>query len=473
MTVRVRVTLVAALAAALAVTVSGWLLIRSVENSQVAHLRAQAQASVDTAAARLGAGASADEALRELETAVVVVDGDGTCYSSNPFGGDAPLSCDDDNEPQVIASSESEQERPGDADPYPSAGRSEHGPLRDMFGTGAGGSVEMISREVQAPELGTVVVAAMAPSEAINGGIAAVGPTVWVVFPALVAMVAVLAWWLTGRALRPVDAIRREAADIEASSIHRRLPEPKSNDEIGRLARTMNAMLDRLDRSARLQRQFVSDASHELRSPITASLTDLEVALGEGDRADWPSTARAVVAEQRRLDRLVDDLLLLAATDESAGSHESVTDVPLIEIEPLVTEETARRRNVPVDLEYDVDTPLPVMARISAFHLRRALGNLLDNAARLAASAVVVTVTATDTEVVLAVDDDGPGVAPADRERVFERFARLDEGRARPLGGTGLGLAVTRAVVERADGVVTVGVSPIGGARFTIRLPRA
>lgn len=472
MTMRVRVTLLATLATALAVVAAGWLLIRSVEDSQLQHLRDQAEDSLDEAADQLGEGVSVEVALRDLETTVLAIDEGGTCRSSNPFGGNDPFHCEDeDGDPDVIASGDAtgtddELGEPATGDDIIDSG------LQSLLAPGASG-FEMITRQVRTAEHGSVVLAAMAPTDTISSGIEAVGPIVWIVFPALVVLVAALAWWLTGRALRPVDAIRREAADIGASNIHRRVPEPAANDEIGRLARTMNAMLDRLDESARRQRQFVSDASHELRSPIAASRTDLEVALDEGAHADWPATARAVLAEQLRLDRLVDDLLVLAVIDESGELEGAVSDEQPVEIEPIVTEETARRRSVPVTLRFEAQAAKPVTVRISESHFQRALGNLLDNAARHATAEVAVTVVAADAEIVITVDDDGPGIPLAERERVFERFTRLDEGRDRDRGGTGLGLAVTRAVVERYQGTLTASTSPSRGARFTIRLPRS
>ena len=143
---------------------------------------------------------------------------------------------------------------------------------------------------------------AAAPVDEVQRSVDAVRRALWVALPALVALVAVAAWWLVGRALRPVEAIRAQVDEISGTTIHRRVPEPASGDEIGRLARTMNAMLARLEGASTRQRQFVSDASHELRSPVTAIRADLEVALAEGERADWPAVATAVLAEESRLE---------------------------------------------------------------------------------------------------------------------------------------------------------------------------
>jgi signal transduction histidine kinase len=281
--------------------------------------------------------------------------------------------------------------------------------------------------------------------------------------PLLVGLVAALTWWLAGRALRPVEAIRAEAAAITASTIHRRVPEPATDDEVGRLARTMNSMLDRLEESSLQQRRFGSDASHELRSPVASIRTQLEVALRRTD-ADWRAVAQKVLDEDQRLDEAVAELLELARAEEGAATEP--TDVDLDEV---VLEETGRTYRVPIDT-HQVSAG---RVRGSGAQLSRAVRNLLDNACRHAHAHVEVALEAVDDEVVLVVDDDGPGVPAEQRVRVFDRFTRLDEGRARDAGGVGLGLPMVRAIVERHSGTVTVDDAPIGGARFVVRLPAA
>jgi signal transduction histidine kinase len=280
--------------------------------------------------------------------------------------------------------------------------------------------------------------------------------------PALVLLVGALGWWLTGRALRPVEAIRAEAAEITASTIHRRVPEPETRDEVGRLARTMNSMLDRLEESSLRQRRFVSDASHELRSPVASIRAQLEVAMRKGDAADWNAVAGRVLEEDARLEDAVAELLELARAEEGAALERVEVD-----LDEVVPEETQRERRVPVD------TAKVSAGRVlgSATQLARAVRNLLDNACRHASTRVEVTLEHRDGSVCLTIDDDGPGVSPEDRDRVFDRFTRLDEGRARDAGGVGLGLSMVRVIVERHGGTVGVGDAPIGGARFTVALP--
>jgi signal transduction histidine kinase len=280
--------------------------------------------------------------------------------------------------------------------------------------------------------------------------------------PLLVALLAALTWWLTGRALKPVEAIRAEAAAITGSTIHRRVPEPSTDDEVGRLARTMNSMLDRLEETSLRQRRFVSDASHELRSPVAVIRAQLEVALRRGDAADWPAVAHKVLAEDERLEQAVGELLELARTEEGIEPTLVVVD-----LDDVVLEETARTRRVPID------TSRVLAGRVygTSAQFSRVVANLLDNACRHASGHVAVALTRDDDEVVLVVDDDGPGVPDEHRERVFERFTRLDEGRSRDAGGVGLGLAMVRAIVERHGGTVEIDDAPIGGARFVVRLP--
>jgi signal transduction histidine kinase len=316
-------------------------------------------------------------------------------------------------------------------------------------------------RQVETAE-GTITLVAENSLSEVNSTVDSITGALVIGVPILVALLAFLTWWLTGRALKPVEAIRAEAAAITGSTIHRRVPEPNTDDEVGRLARTMNSMLDRLEETSLRQRRFVSDASHELRSPVAVIRAQLEVALRRGDAADWPTVAHRVLAEDERLEQAVTELLELARTEEG------VEPTPVaVDLDEVVLEETARSRRVPVD------TSRVLAGRVSgtSAQLARVVANLLDNACRHARGSVSVALTQVGDDVVLIVDDDGPGVAPEDRDRVFERFTRLDEGRSRDAGGVGLGLAMVRAIVERQGGSVDVEDGPLGGARFVVRLP--
>ena len=309
---------------------------------------------------------------------------------------------------------------------------------------------------------GTITLVAENSLDAVDSTVDSITGALVIGVPVLIALLAGLTWWLTGRALKPVEAIRAEAAAITGSTIHRRVPEPNTDDEVGRLARTMNSMLDRLETTSLRQRRFVSDASHELRSPIAVIRAQLEVALRRGDAADWPTVAQRVLDEDQRLEQAVAELLELARTDERAD-----TPAVVVDLDEVVLEDTARERRVPID------TSRVLAGRVHGTRAQfaRVIANLLDNACRHATTNVAVALARQEHDVVLTVDDDGPGIAIPDRERVFERFTRLDEGRSRDAGGVGLGLAMVQAIVERHGGSVSVDDAPLGGARFVVRLP--
>ena len=283
--------------------------------------------------------------------------------------------------------------------------------------------------------------------------------------PFLLLVVGLITWFVTGRALRPVEEIRREVDAIGGGDLDRRVPRPDANDEIARLADTMNAMLGRLQVSDRRQRRFVEDASHELRTPLTSIRAQLEVDLAHPGRADWPTTAAGVLDDAIEMQDLVSDLLALARMEQdprSTAPRESV------DVDDVVLDEVARIRltaDVPVDA-----------ARVSGAQvlgdrgqLRRMVRNLLDNAARHAESVVFVTLEEVGDRAVLVVGNDGPTIPVEDRLRVFERFARLDDSRTADTGGTGLGLAIVREIVLAHAGTIWIDDGP--ETRFRVVLP--
>ncbi|MEV0775867.1 HAMP domain-containing sensor histidine kinase [Streptomyces sp. NPDC050428] len=281
--------------------------------------------------------------------------------------------------------------------------------------------------------------------------------------PALLVVVGGVTWLVTRRALRPVEGIRREMAAITASEdLTRRVPEPDTHDEVAKLARTTNETLTALEASVDRQRRFVADASHELRSPIASLRTQLEVGEAHPELLDVPGA----VADTVRLQQLAADLLLLARLD--AGEHAGRTRVDLA---ALVREEVSQRSTDRIPVTPDVRGSAEVAG--SRGQLARVLGNLLDNAQRHAAGEVRATVRREGGRVVLAVSDDGAGVPEEERERIFERFVRLDDARSRDDGGAGLGLAIARDVAHRHGGTLDVGRAEAGGALFELRLPAA
>ncbi|MET8895792.1 sensor histidine kinase [Streptomyces albogriseolus] len=312
--------------------------------------------------------------------------------------------------------------------------------------------------EVETPDRGRLTVHAGSPLAAEHSAVGTALTAMLIGFPLLLGVVAGVTWLVTGRALRPVEGIRREMAAITASEdLRRRVPEPATHDEVARLARTTNATLAALEASVERQRRFVADASHELRSPIASLRTQLEVAAAHPELLDLDGAVEDTV----RLQNLAADLLLLARLD--AGERPAGTRVDLA---TLAREEAAGREGVTVEAE-------PVEVSGSRGQLGRVLANLLDNAERHARERITVTVRREGGEAVVGVADDGEGVAEADRERIFERFVRLDAARSRDDGGAGLGLAIARDVAVRHGGTLTAGAAPAGGALFELRLPLA
>lgn len=284
--------------------------------------------------------------------------------------------------------------------------------------------------------------------------------------PLLLLVVGITTWTVVGRALGPIEAIRAEVDEISMAELHRRVPVPEADDEVARLAGTMNRMLTRLEDGRTRQRRFVADASHELRSPVASMRQHAEVAAAHPDRTSLGGLAETVVAEAQRVQRLVDDLLTLARVDEQRLE----TAMRPVDLDDLVFTEAVRRRR---DGAVRIDTSDVSAGRVAGDEaaLRRVLRNLIDNAVRHAATTVALGLVETDEAVVVTVDDDGPGIRPADRDRIFERFVRLDEARTRDDGGAGLGLAIVTELVAVHHGTVDVDDSPLGGARFRLRFP--
>ncbi|SKA81461.1 Signal transduction histidine kinase [Agreia bicolorata] len=301
----------------------------------------------------------------------------------------------------------------------------------------------------------------------VDGTISTVVGLLAAAVPLLLIVLAVTIWFVVGRALRPVDRMRQQVDEVTASSLDRRVVDPGTDDEVGRLAHTMNRMLQRLDDSRRSQNRFISDASHELKSPLASLRQYAEVARAHPDRISPDELSAAVLDEGARLEGLVQGMLVLAKADERM----LVRPATLVDLDDIVFAE-ARRLRDSTSLTIDSGGVTAAQLHGDAGLLAQLVRNLVDNAARHANSAVALAVRAYDPDgtVTLVVEDDGAGVPEADRERVFERFVRLDEARARDGGGSGLGLAIVREIAVAHGGTVVVEQAAGGGARFVVTL---
>jgi len=274
-----------------------------------------------------------------------------------------------------------------------------------------------------------------------------------------------VSYLLVARSLRSVDAIRARVADISTSDLAERVPVPTNYDEISALALTMNEMLARIEAGHEAQRRFVGDASHELRSPVQAMLSALDVAAAHPEFLNAEMASGTLRPEAQRMQSLVEDLLLLARADER-GLTLRRRDVDLDDLASLEVGRLLRETSLTVDAEL---TPTRLVGDPGG--LSRVLRNLLENASRHASSRIELRVHPDEHHAVVTVADDGPGIPEADRTRVFDRFVRLDSDRARSGGGTGLGLAIVSEVVAAHGGTVTIGEAAAGGALMTVQLP--
>jgi signal transduction histidine kinase len=457
-TVRARTTVVATAAMAVVLLVAFASLIFAVRQSAVRAVQAQAEAEVDAVVDRLRAGLSPEEALAQTSdpdlvggnvfTYLAILDAEGNPVVGNGF--------------------------------FEIAGVAEDGGGVTVGGFAGVDSVQVVGssdlaiahRSVEIDGRALLVVAASPLAEAVRG----IDRIIWASLlggPLVIALVGLVTWTATGQTLRPIERIRSEVDALSSQTLDRRVPVPPTGDEVALLAETMNRMLARLETASARQREFISDASHELRSPVAAIRTELEVTLAHPGTSDWHTIASGVLDETGRIERLVDDLLLLTRLDEGAtlGATGPV-DLGVIAHETVAAATAGTNANG-VTIDIDVDAASRLLVRGRSDELASVARNLVDNAARYAVSAVHVTVAsnAPDSVVALMVDDDGQGIPPADRERVFDRFTRLEPARSRRNGGVGLGLAVVKRVVGRHGGSVTVLDSPTGGTRLEVLLP--
>ena len=284
--------------------------------------------------------------------------------------------------------------------------------------------------------------------------------------PVIVAVAAGASYWLVRRSLQSVDAIRGRVAEISTSDLAERVPVPASRDEISALAVTMNEMLSRLEAGHRAQQRFVGDASHELRSPLATIISGLEVAQAHPELLDAELAVNTLLPEAQRMSALIQDLLVLARADEQS----LVLRTKRVQLDDIAEIEASRVRR---SAECAIQTAIsPTQLTGDPAALSRVVRNLVDNAVRHANSRVELGIDNHDGTATVAVSDDGPGIAPADRSRVFERFVRLDSDRARSGGGSGLGLAIVAELVSAHGGTVSIRDRPGGGTTVLVKLPQ-
>ncbi|MGK2880606.1 MAG: sensor histidine kinase [Mycobacterium sp.] len=407
--------------------------ITEASRDQAADIAAQVQREGSTADLATGAG---DQSL------VQILDPDGNVVAASPSV---------DGEPAVV-------------DIRPAPGTTTV--IRSMsLPIGESEPFVVVATGVSGPD-GPMVVVVAQSLELVGQSTAVVVSLLLVGYPVVVLGVAVVSFWLAGRALAPVEAIRARVAQVEGTSeLDARVPVPGGGDEIARLALTMNGMLERLQAASDQQRRFVADASHELRSPLATIRAAYEIAALHPDQHTWSETSHDILAELDRVDRLVEDLLLLARADEHGLSLRRGD----VDLDDLLLAEATRLRRLGT-LEIIVEAP-PVRVHGDPAHLSRALRNLTDNAARHAHSRIDLRLTTDNHFVRIEVEDDGPGIPDADRERVFERFVRLDDSRTRASGGTGLGLSIAREITRAHGGSLVVEAGAVG-AHFVMLVPQ-
>jgi signal transduction histidine kinase len=285
--------------------------------------------------------------------------------------------------------------------------------------------------------------------------------------PLLLIVLGATTYVFVRRSLRPVEAIRRTVASITNRDLSERVDVPPADDAVSRLARTMNEMLERLERAQQVQQQFVADASHELRSPVASLATTAEFHLPHPQPGDVRAFPTAVLEEARRLQRLVDDLLVLARVDERGSQPVTRRDVDLDDILD------GERHRLTAISTLQVEARIrPTRTSGDPHQLEQMVRNLVDNAAQHARTRVELSVQPSGPDAVVEIFDDGPGIAVADRRRIFDRFVRLEESRDRRSGGTGLGLAIVQEIVTAHRGTVAVVDDP-DGTRFRVTLPIA
>lgn len=432
--IRARLTLGALIVVAIALVVGSVVAVQLVRVSLTEGVAATLQQDLSTITAQLD---DDDDAVDAIDDDVLVRVQGGDSDDDDEDGGRRDEVNDSDARDLPIVAEDTTQRVVIDGDPYLAASTEDDG--------------------------ATITVARSLTG--VDEAVAATSVVLVVAVPLVLVLVGVVLWVVSSRALAPVERLRGQVDAIDATGLDRRVDAGR-DDELGALARTMNRMLDRIEHAQNTQRRFVSDASHELRSPLATIRQHAELARAHPETSSLEGLSQVVLGEGARMQELVEGLLVLARLDEGRTQALAPTD-----LDDLALAEVQRLRGMGVEVDGRGIAPGRVLG--SEPLLARALRNLVDNAARHARSVVTIRVFERDGRVLLQVEDDGTGIPHAQREQVFDRFARLDEARARDAGGSGLGLAIVREVALAHGGAVTVGSGAAGGALFTIALPSA
>ncbi|MFE6997462.1 sensor histidine kinase [Microbacterium sp. NPDC057659] len=434
--IRARITLGALIVVALALGIGSVVAVRIMDGSLTEGVSVALDQNLKTIADQVDRNPSA---VKDLDSDVLV--------RLDPAGDKGGQGSDDDDE--------DDETNDDDAVGLPTAAESD--PVRVIID----GEPYLVASEETDAGLLTVA----QPLEHVDDAVSTATGLLLVAVPLVLLLIGGVLWVVTGRALAPVERLRKQVDGIDATDLDQRVDAGRG-DELGALAGTMNGLLDRIQAAQLTQRRFVSDASHELRSPLATMRQHAELAEAHPEATSLPALSDVVLAEGLRMQELVDGLLLLAHLDERRERASTSVD-----LDDLALAETRRLRGTGVTVDASGIGPGRVTGDPAL--LGRVVRNLADNAARHARTKVVIRVTALDGRALLQMQDDGSGIPPADRERVFDRFVRLDEGRARDAGGSGLGLAIVAEVVGAHGGTVTVTDAADGGALFTVDLPAA
>jgi signal transduction histidine kinase len=447
--VRKRATATAVFVVAAALLIGGLTLLVVLQTSLVAAAEAAARGEAEEVAAQISSQ-GLDEGRRFIESAahfgqyVQILGPEGSVLASSvPAAAAAPLTGLRPDDGQTLIQDVPDLPSLGDDDDF----------LVVAAGVRANGVLH------------TVVVAATIQVEANT-----LGTVSWFVLgatPLLLTLVGIAVWVLVGRSLRQVERIRDQVAMISARGLDGRVEVPPTADEMQALAQTMNSMLDRLEAADLEQRRFVSDASHELRSPLATLSAGVEIAAADPTGRTWEEMKPVLAGETARMRYLVEDLLTLAKSNDG-GLRLEMTDVDL---DDILNDEIGRLRSTS---RHRIEARLePARVTGDARRLAQVVRNVLDNADRYAKSVITVEVHNAEAQVVITIDNDGPPVPAPDRARIFERFVRLDESRSRERGGSGLGLAIAAAVMGAHHGSIGASEAPGGGCRFEMLFPRA